>query len=38
MSDPGELHFEQPSNDTLQVIFSGSWKLAEPLPTADDVR
>ena len=38
MSDPGELYFEQPSNDTLQVIFSGSWKLGEPLPTTDDVR
>ena len=38
MSDPGELHFEQPSKDTLQVIFSGSWKLGESLPTTDDVR
>jgi len=38
MSDPGELLFEQPSKDTLQVIFSGSWKLGEPLPSTDDVR
>jgi phospholipid/cholesterol/gamma-HCH transport system permease protein len=38
MSEPGELLFEQPSNDTLQVILSGSWKLGEPLPSTDDVR
>jgi len=38
MSDSGELLFEQPSKDTLQVILSGSWKLGEPLPSTDDVR
>ena len=38
MSDSGELLFEQPSKDTLQVILSGSWKLGEPLPSPDDVR
>ncbi len=38
MSEPGELLFEQPSKDTLQVILSGSWKLGEPLPSTDDVR
>ncbi|MDJ0828975.1 MAG: ABC transporter permease [Desulfobacterales bacterium] len=38
MSSSGELLFEQPSQDNLQVIFSGSWKLGEPLPSADDVR
>lgn len=38
MSGPVELHFEQPSKDTLKVILSGSWKLGEGLPSADDVR
>jgi len=38
MSDSGELLFEQPSKDTLQVILSGSWKLGEPLPSPDDFR
>ena len=38
MSDSGELLFEQPSKDTLQVILSGSWKLGQPLPSTDDVR
>ncbi len=38
MSEPGELLFEQPSNDTLQVILAGSWKLGEPLPSPEDVR
>ena len=37
MSDPGELLFEQPSKDTLQLILAGSWKLGEPLPSTDDV-
>ena len=38
MSDSGELLFEQPSKDTLQVILSGSWRLGQPLPSTDDVR
>jgi phospholipid/cholesterol/gamma-HCH transport system permease protein len=38
MSDSGELLFEQPSQDTLTVILSGSWKLGEPLPSTDVVR
>jgi phospholipid/cholesterol/gamma-HCH transport system permease protein len=38
MSDSGELLFEQPAQDTLQVILCGSWKLGEPLPSTDDVR
>ena len=38
MSEPGELLFEQPSNDTLQVILAGSSKLGEPLPSPEDVR
>jgi phospholipid/cholesterol/gamma-HCH transport system permease protein len=38
MSDSGELLFEQPSKDTLRVILSGSGKLGQPLPAADDVR
>jgi phospholipid/cholesterol/gamma-HCH transport system permease protein len=38
MPDPGELLFEQPSKDTLQVILSGSWKLGDSLPSTDDVR
>ena len=37
MSNPGELLFEQPSEDTLRVILSGSWKLGEELPPADEV-
>ena len=37
MSDSGELLFEQPSKDTLQVILCGSWKLGELLPSTDDV-
>jgi phospholipid/cholesterol/gamma-HCH transport system permease protein len=37
MSDPGELHIEQPSKDTLRVILSGNWKLGDSLPSADDV-
>ena len=38
MPDSGELLFEQPSKDTLQVILSGSWKLGDPLPSPEDVR
>jgi phospholipid/cholesterol/gamma-HCH transport system permease protein len=38
MSESGELLFEQPSEDTLRVILSGSWKLGEPLPSTDDIR
>jgi phospholipid/cholesterol/gamma-HCH transport system permease protein len=38
MPDPGELLFEQPSKDTLQVILSGSWKLGDSLPSTDEVR
>jgi phospholipid/cholesterol/gamma-HCH transport system permease protein len=38
MPDSGELLFEQPSDDTLRVVLSGSWKLGQPLPSTDDVR
>ena len=38
MSGSGQLLFEQPSKDNLRVILSGSWKLGDPLPSADDVR
>jgi phospholipid/cholesterol/gamma-HCH transport system permease protein len=38
MSGSGELLFEQPSQDTLLVILTGSWKLGETLPSTDDVR
>ena len=38
MSGPGELHFDQPSEYTLRLILSGSWKLGEPHPSEDDVR
>ena len=31
MSAAGELLIEQPSQDTLQVILSGHWKLVESL-------
>ena len=34
MSTPGELLFEQPSEDTLRVILSGPWKLGKELPSA----
>ena len=37
MSTPGELLFEQPSEDTLRVILSGPWKLGKDLPPADVV-
>jgi phospholipid/cholesterol/gamma-HCH transport system permease protein len=37
MSDSGELQFGQPSGDTLELIFSGNWKLGDPLPSTDDV-
>lgn len=37
MSTPGELLFEQPSEDTLKVILSGPWKLGKDLPSADVV-
>ncbi len=37
MSTPGELLFEQPSEDTLRVILSGHWKLGKDLPSADVV-
>ena len=38
MSAAGELLIEQPSQDTLQVILSGHWKLVESLPSADVVQ
>ena len=38
MSAAGELLIEQPSQDTLQVILSGHWKLGESLPSADVVQ
>jgi phospholipid/cholesterol/gamma-HCH transport system permease protein len=38
MSGPGELLFEQPSKDTLRLVLTGSWKLGEGLPSAEDVR
>ena len=38
MAGSGQLLIEQPSNDTLRVILSGSWKLGDPLPSTDDVR
>jgi phospholipid/cholesterol/gamma-HCH transport system permease protein len=38
MSGPGELLFEQPSKDTLRLVLTGSWKLGEALPSAEDVR
>jgi phospholipid/cholesterol/gamma-HCH transport system permease protein len=38
MSAAGELLIEQPSQDTLQVILSGRWKLEESLPSADVVQ
>ena len=38
MSGPAELLFKRPSKDTLKVILSGSWKLGEALPSAEDVR
>jgi len=38
MSAAGELLIEQPSQDTLQVILSGHWKLEESLPSADVVQ
>jgi phospholipid/cholesterol/gamma-HCH transport system permease protein len=38
MATPGELLFEQPSDDTLRVILSGRWKLGKDLPSADVVR
>ena len=37
MSTPGELLFEQPSEDALWVILSGHWKLGKDLPSADVV-
>jgi phospholipid/cholesterol/gamma-HCH transport system permease protein len=37
MSTPGELLFEQPSEDRLRVILSGPWKLGKDLPSADVV-
>ena len=38
MSAAGELLIEQPSQDTLQVILSGRWKLGEALPSADEIQ
>jgi phospholipid/cholesterol/gamma-HCH transport system permease protein len=38
MSAAGELLIEQPSQDSLQVILSGHWKLGESLPSADVVQ
>ena len=38
MSAAGELLIEQPSQDSLQVILSGRWKLGESLPSADVVQ
>jgi len=37
MSGPGELLLRQPSEDTLTLILSGSWKLGERLPSAAEV-
>ena len=38
MSGPGEMLVEQPSKDALRLVLTGSWKLGEELPSADDVR
>jgi len=37
MSGSGELVFDQPAKDTLRVSLLGSWRLGQPLPSADDV-
>jgi phospholipid/cholesterol/gamma-HCH transport system permease protein len=37
MPSPGELNFDQPSQETLTVTLSGLWKLGRDLPTADDI-
>jgi phospholipid/cholesterol/gamma-HCH transport system permease protein len=38
MTVPGELSLEQPSADTLKVVFSGDWKLGAMLPGAEKVQ
>ncbi len=38
MTARGEMILEQPSADTLKVIFSGHWKLSAELPGADKVQ
>jgi phospholipid/cholesterol/gamma-HCH transport system permease protein len=37
MTSTDKLHFEPQAEDTLRVNLSGSWKLRELLPSADDV-
>jgi phospholipid/cholesterol/gamma-HCH transport system permease protein len=38
MSGAGELLLRQTSEDALTLILSGSWKLGESLPSAEEVR
>jgi phospholipid/cholesterol/gamma-HCH transport system permease protein len=38
MTSRGELRVHRPESDRLEVSLSGSWRLGEALPSADDVR
>ena len=38
MPSHGEMTLQKTAQDTLTVALSGSWKLTEQLPSADDVR
>jgi len=38
MPPPGEMTLQKTAQDTLTVALSGSWKLTEQLPSADEVR
>lgn len=38
MDTNSELRFSRPTDDTLLIHFSGAWKLANKLPSSDEVR
>ena len=38
MPAPAELQLQKSAEDTLTVALTGSWKLGEALPSADEVQ
>ncbi len=38
MTPPGELRVQRAASDRLQILLSGSWRLGEAPPSADDVQ
>ena len=38
MPAPAELQLQKSAEDTLTVALTGSWKLGEALPSADEIQ